>query len=162
MLASWDGYDLDDDAARVDRDALWAFLSTEAYWGRWRTRATVEAQLAGAWRVVGAYRQATGEMVGFARAISDGVAFGYLADVYVVAAARGHGLGGQLVAAMVETGPGARFRWTLHTADAHGLYRKFGFAPPDPTCLERPPPVASSAPGDGSPPGRPTGRTGPG
>jgi hypothetical protein len=26
----------------------------------------------------------------------------------------------------------------LHTADAHGLYRKFGFRPPDGMYLERP------------------------
>jgi hypothetical protein len=27
----------------------------------------------------------------------------------------------------------------LHTSDAHGLYRQFGFAPPDDRYLERPP-----------------------
>ena len=26
----------------------------------------------------------------------------------------------------------------LHTSDAHGLYRQFGFADPNPTYLERP------------------------
>jgi ribosomal protein S18 acetylase RimI-like enzyme len=139
VLTGWGGFELDDDPARVDRDALWAFLSTEAYWGRWRTRAVVEAQLAAAWRVVGAYRCGSGEMVGFARAISDGVAYGYLADVYVLAAARGRGLGKELVRAMVSAGPGAGFRWALHTADAHGLYAQFGFAQPDQSYLERPP-----------------------
>jgi GNAT superfamily N-acetyltransferase len=131
------GFQLDDDPARVDRDALWAFLSNRAYWGRWRGRAEVMAQLDAAWRVVAAYDEA-GRMVGFARAVSDGVAFAYLADVYVEPHARGHGLGTALVAAMIEDGPGAGFRWTLHTADAHGLYRRFGFGEPDPTYLERP------------------------
>jgi GNAT superfamily N-acetyltransferase len=93
---------------------VWCFLSTEAYWGKSRTRA------------------------GFARAVSDGVAFAYLADVFVVRAARGAGLGQALVETMIERGPGAHFRWTLHTADAHGLYRKFGFAEPNETLLERP------------------------
>jgi RimJ/RimL family protein N-acetyltransferase len=32
---------------------------------------------------------------------------------------------------MIEDGPGAGWRWMLHTSDAHGLYRSFGFAPPD-------------------------------
>ena len=50
-----DGHELDDDPTRVDRDVLWTFLSTEAYWARWRQRGDVEAQLAAAWRVVGAY-----------------------------------------------------------------------------------------------------------
>src|SRR5437016_5966319 len=31
-------YTIDDDPARVDRDAVWAFLAEFAYWGRWRTR----------------------------------------------------------------------------------------------------------------------------
>ena len=131
-------YELDDDAARVDRDAVWAFLSTEAYWGRWRTRADVEAQLDSAWRVVGAYEAGTGALVGFARAVSDGVALAYLADVFVLPAARGRGLGEALVRTMVEEGRGGAFRWLLHTADAHGLYARFGFAAPDTTLLERP------------------------
>jgi hypothetical protein len=43
-----------------------------------------------------------------------------------------------LVDAMIEQGPGAAFRWTLHTSDAHGLYQRFGFTQPDRTYLERP------------------------
>jgi hypothetical protein len=39
---------------------------------------------------------------------------------------------------MVDDGPGRDFRWMLHTADAHGLYRQHGFASPDATYLERP------------------------
>jgi GNAT superfamily N-acetyltransferase len=131
-------FELDDDPRRIDVDVVWAFMSTQAYWGRWRDRAAVERQLHGSWRVVGAYRD-TGEMVGFARAVSDGVAFGYLADVFVVEEARGHGLGKALVKAMVDDGPGAEFRWMLHTADAHDLYRRFGFREPDDTYLERRP-----------------------
>ena len=132
------GFQLDDDPARVDRDALWAFLSTEAYWGRWRTRTVVEQQLDNAWRVVGVYESATGAMIGFARAISDGAGFAYLADVYVGKRFRGQGLGAELVATMIDRGPGASFRWTLHTSDAHGLYERFGFTRPDRTYLERP------------------------
>ncbi len=131
-------YDLDDNPGRVDVDAVWAFLSTGAYWGTWRTRAHLLAQLASAWRVVGAYHRETGAQVGFARAVSDGVALAYLADVYVLDAARGNGLGKALVRVMIDDGPGAGFRWMLHTRDAHELYRGFGFADPDDTYLERP------------------------
>ena len=138
MLTPVGAYDLDDDPGRVDLDALWSFLSTEAYWARWRSRAALERQLATAWRVVGAYERSTGAMVGFARAISDGVAYAYLADVYIAKGARGLGLGKRLVQAMIDGGPGARFRWALHTVDAHGLYEQLGFARPDHTYLERP------------------------
>jgi GNAT superfamily N-acetyltransferase len=132
-------YELDDDPSRLDVEAIWKFLSTDAYWGRSRTRADFEAQLATAWRVVGVYEADGGRLVGFARAISDGVAFGYLSDVFVTPEARGQGLGKELVATMIDRGPGARFRWGLHTSDAHGLYRQFGFADPDDRYLERPP-----------------------
>jgi hypothetical protein len=37
----------------------------------------------------------------------------------------------------VEEGPFAHMRWILHTADAHGLYEKFGFALPNAKTLER-------------------------
>jgi ribosomal protein S18 acetylase RimI-like enzyme len=131
-------FELDDDRRRVDPDTLWAFLSTEAYWGRWRTRSVVEQQLDSAWRVVGVYDSASGAMIGFARAVSDGAGFAYLADVYIDKEFRGQGLGVELVATMIDRGPGASFRWTLHTSDAHGLYERFGFTQPDRTYLERP------------------------
>jgi GNAT superfamily N-acetyltransferase len=132
------GVEYDDDPARVDRDAVWAFLSTEAYWGRWRARADLDAQLDGAWRVVGAYDTGSGALVGFARAVSDGVSFAYLADVFVVPGRRGERIGHGLVRTMVDEGPGARFRWMLNTSNAHGLYEQYGFRAPDATVLERP------------------------
>ena len=46
MIWSYGTYELDDDPSRVDVDAVWAFLSTEAYWGRSRSRSDFEAQLA--------------------------------------------------------------------------------------------------------------------
>jgi GNAT superfamily N-acetyltransferase len=138
VIFNFGAYELDDDVNRTDRDAVWEFLSTEAYWGRTRSRADFDAQLASAWRVVGAYETATGRQVGFARAISDGVAFAYLSDVFILAGARGGGLGRELVATMIDRGPGAGFRWSLHTSDAHDLYRKYGFTEPDTRYMERP------------------------
>ena len=138
MIYTSGAYELDDDPSRTDKDAVWRFLSTEAYWGKYRSRADFEAQMVSAWRVVGVYESATGRQVGFARAISDGVAFAYLADLFILADARGAGLGKELVATMIDRGPGAGFRWTLHTSDAHELYRKYGFAEPDTRYMERP------------------------
>ncbi len=129
-------YEVDADPARVDLDAVWWFLRREAYWSRWRSRENVRHQVEGAWRVVGCYDD-DGRMVGFARAFSDGVAIAYLADVYVLVEHRGRGLGAALVREMIDNEPGREFRWMLHTADAHGLYRKFGFSTPDSTYMER-------------------------
>jgi GNAT superfamily N-acetyltransferase len=131
-----EAYELSDDPARVDRDAVWAFLSTDAYWHTWRTRADIDTQLDSAWRVVGAY-DASGALVGFARAVSDGVAFAYLADVYVLDSHRGHALGKRLVQAMIDDGPGAGFRWVLATKDAHGLYEQYGFGPANESMMVR-------------------------
>lgn len=130
------GYGFDDDPSRVDLDAVWSSLSSEAYWGRWRTREDVVRQVWGAWRVVGVYHGQ--DMVGFARAVSDGVALAYLADVFVLPGHRGRGPGRRLVTVMIDEGPGGGFRWLLHTADAHRLYAGFGFVAPDDTLLERP------------------------
>ena len=149
VRAAVPGYAIDDDLALVDRDAAWQYLSTEAYWGRWRSRDVFDAQVAAAWRVVGAYgadgadgadTAPAGAMVGFARAFSDGAATAYLADVYVLPEHRGRGVAAAILRLMVTDGPGADFRWMLHTADAHGLYERFGFGPPDPSYLERPAP----------------------
>ncbi|MGY0230758.1 GNAT family N-acetyltransferase [Longispora urticae] len=133
-----EAYELDDDPARIDRDAAWAFLSQHAYWGTWRTRDVLDRQLDRAWRVVGAYERESGRMVGFGRATSDGESIAILNDVYVEHAHRGSGLGRALVELMIDGGPGAQFRWMLHTADMHPLYAKLGFAAPDHTYMERP------------------------
>jgi GNAT superfamily N-acetyltransferase len=130
-----DGFELDDDPACVDLDAVWEFLSTEAYWGRERSREVVERQIDEASRVIGLYRE--GQQVGFARVLSDG-RIAYLADVYVLADHRGRGLGVELVREAVDDGPQRDLRWLLHTKDAHGLYAKFGFGPPSDRLLERP------------------------
>jgi GNAT superfamily N-acetyltransferase len=129
-------YEVDDDPTRVDLDAVWAFLSSEAYWERSRSFEDVRRQVREAWRVVACY-DGDGQTVGFARALSDGITIAYLADVYVLAPHRGQGLGEAMIREMIDNGPGREFRWMLHTRDAHGLYRKFGFADPDANYLER-------------------------
>jgi N-acetyltransferase len=137
-------YELDDDPGRVDADAAVAFLTTQAYWGRWRGAQDIKGQITAAWRVVGVYDRA-GAMVGFARAWGDG-GCAYLSDVYVLPEHRGAALGKAIVRMMIEDGPGAGWRWMLHTSDAHGLYRQFGFASPRFRYLERPPVSEAAAP----------------
>jgi GNAT superfamily N-acetyltransferase len=120
-----DGFELDDDRERIDVDAVHAFISGESYWGRERPRERIERAIAGSHRVLGLYRD--GELVGFARAVSDGAIMAYLADVYVLAQYRGRGLGLALVGEMIAGFEQWDVRWMLHTADAQGLYAKLGF-----------------------------------
>jgi GNAT superfamily N-acetyltransferase len=141
-----DGFELDDDRARIDVDEVHRFISTESYWGIGRSRELVARTIAGSARVVGLYDGSQGgRQIGFARAISDGVSLAYLADVYVLAPYRGRGLGLALVREIVERSFG-RVRWMLHTADAQRLYEKLGFSEDVPPyqLMERPASVAAS------------------
>ena len=137
-----EGYQLDDDLARIDIPAVHSFISEESYWAPGRSYDTQERLVREASRVVGLYHD--GQQVGFCRAASTfGVPAVYLADVYVLSEHRGRGLGVELVEEMVEHGPFADRAWLLHTGDAHDLYRKFGFREPGERLMERPPPESA-------------------
>jgi GNAT superfamily N-acetyltransferase len=72
-----------------------------------------------------------GSQAGFARAVTDRATFAYLGDVFVAGEHRGRGLGKFLVSCVLEHPELQDLRrWALATADAHGLYRRFGFGPP--------------------------------
>ena len=131
-----DGYELDDDRGRLDRDAVHAYLGGISYWAKGRTRETQDALIEASNHVVGLYKD--NRQVGFARAVDCvGAGFVYLADVYVLDEHRGRGLGVELVREIVERGPYAGSRWVLHTRDAHSLYEKLGFGPSE-RLMERP------------------------
>jgi GNAT superfamily N-acetyltransferase len=131
------GYELDDDPGRVDRGAVHAYIGGESYWAKGREREVMDGLIDRASRVVGLYA-ADGAQVGFSRTVDVPDAWlVYLADVYVLEAHRGRGLGVALVRFTIEDGPFAGRRWILHTADAHGFYERFGFGHGE-RLLERP------------------------
>ena len=70
----------------------------------------------------------SGGQVGGARAVTDHVSFAWIADVFVLDAARGNGLGKFLVACITDDLAHVA-RLFLGTWDAHGLYAQFGFRP---------------------------------
>ncbi len=135
------GFELDDDPARIDVDAVHSFLSEESYWASGRSREDVTRSIQDASRVVGLYHD--GRQIGFTRTIDLGAGVGlqptaFLFDVYVLPEYRGSGLGVELVRESVERGPYANHAWLLRTLDAHELYRKFGFEDPDERWMIRP------------------------
>ena len=75
-------------------------------------------------------------MIAFARVVTDYAVVAYIADVFVLEAHRGRGIGKWLVEVVTRHPDlqGLR-RWTLATKDAHGLYRRFGFTEADPARL---------------------------
>jgi ribosomal protein S18 acetylase RimI-like enzyme len=132
------GLELDDDKSRVDRAEVHRYLSDESYWASGRSRETQDRLIDEATRVVGLYQGK--RQIGFCRAVTDGVSFVYLADVYVLEEYRGRGLGEQMVREMVEGGDLGHLKWLLHTSDMHPLYRKLGFDVPNAKVMERLPP----------------------
>lgn len=75
-------------------------------------------------------RDAAGQVVGYARVITDGATFAYLCDVYVLESLRGRGLGDWMIGRVLEhpSLQGLR-RFQLVTRDAHALYARHGFQP---------------------------------
>jgi GNAT superfamily N-acetyltransferase len=112
----------------LDLDVIHAFLRS-SYWATGRSRERVQRSIAcslpfGLYQRQGDARAA---QVGFARVVTDYATHGYLADVFVLEAHRGQGLGVWLVETVLGLPELAGLRWLLGTRDAHELYRKFAF-----------------------------------
>ena len=120
-------YEISTDRARLDIDLIHRFLSEESYWAKGRDRATVERSIENS-LPFGAYLD--GRQVGFARVVTDYSTFAWLADVFVLPEHQGQGVGKRLVeAALSHPELQPMQRWLLGTADAHELYRRYGFEP---------------------------------
>lgn len=122
-------YEFSTDPARIDAGRVHELVSRHAYWAKDRPREVMDAAVAGS-RPYGVYRRDSGEQVGFARVVTDGATFAWLADVIVDPDLRGQGIGKLLVAGVVAELDQLGLRRTiLATADAHGLYEQFGWTP---------------------------------
>jgi GNAT superfamily N-acetyltransferase len=127
------GYTISTDKGLLDRHAIHAFLR-EAYWSPGVPFEVVDASIDRS-LAFGLYAP-DGAQAGFARAVTDGAAFGYLGDVFVLEEHRGRGLGKWLVETVLAHPDLTRARrLMLATADAHSLYERFGFGPADPERL---------------------------
>ncbi len=120
-------YTISTDRARLDLDVIHGFL-VRSYWAEGRPRERVARSIEHS-LPFGLYHRAG--QVGFARVVTDHVVIAYLADVFVLEAHRGKGLGTWLVETVASAPEvGNIRRWILGTRDAHGLYRRFGFEEP--------------------------------
>jgi uncharacterized protein YciI/N-acetylglutamate synthase-like GNAT family acetyltransferase len=125
------------DPRAIDVDLVHRFLSEQSAWAKGIPLETVRKALAHSLCFSGFVAN---EQVAFARVITDRATFANLVDVFVLPDHRGRGHAKALVQAVLAHPDlqGLR-RFTLHTADAHGLYAQFGFtAPVNPaTAMER-------------------------
>ena len=120
-----DGHEVSDERARLDRAFVHACLA-EAYWATGRPRELTERSWSNC-LPLGVYDPA-GAPVGIGRVLTDYALRAHLADVFIVPAARGRGLGKALVEMVLGHPELATVtHWTLTTSDAHGLYARHGF-----------------------------------
>lgn len=129
-------YEIDTDRSRLDFRVLHGFLAS-SHWAWGIPLAVLERAVAHS-LPFGLYKG--GRQIGFARVVTDHATFAYLADVFVLPEHRGRGLGKWLLeSVLAHPGLQGMRRWLLGTRNAHGLYRKSGFAEPAPpfSFLER-------------------------
>jgi GNAT superfamily N-acetyltransferase len=131
------GYVISDDRERLDMEFVHGALA-DAYWAIGRSRALTERSWANC-LCFGIY-SIDGTQVGCARLLTDYAFRAHLGDVVIQPASRGLGLGKALVETILAHPELATVSlWTLTTADAHGLYARYGFRPGE---TPRPAPVA--------------------
>lgn len=119
-------YTISTDPRRLNVELIHRHLSTATYWATGRPLAVVRRSLENS-LCFGLYLGE--EQAGFARVITDYATFAWVADVFVLEAHQGQGLGKWLTEVIVGHPDLQGFRrWALATKDAHELYRKFGFA----------------------------------
>ncbi|GAM96770.1 histone acetyltransferase HPA2 and related acetyltransferases [alpha proteobacterium U9-1i] len=112
-----------------DLDVIHAALS-ETYWSPGIPRETVARAFRNSLAALA--RNERGDLVGFARLVTDKATFAWLCDVVVLPGYQGQGIARSLVQAF-QAQPdlqGLR-RWLLGTKDAHGVYAALGFQPLD-------------------------------
>ena len=119
--------------AWLDLDVIHQFLSEHSYWAGGIPRDVVARSITnslcfGVYAVKNKASNPSRRQVGFARVTTDRATFAYLGDVFILPEHRGRGLSKRLMEAVLAHPDlqGLR-RWMLATADAHELYRKFGF-----------------------------------
>ena len=137
VVREWrrDGYVVSTDPARLDLPLVARWLADESYWARGIPEAVVRKAAAASLNF-GLYGD--GGQIGYARVVTDQATVAWLGDVFVLAAHRGRGLGVWLVECVLACPETQGLRnWLLATADAHELYRRFGFAPADPARIMR-------------------------
>lgn len=112
------------DKSKLQIEVIHQFLTT-SYWAKGRTidevRKTIEHCLC-----FGVYLE--DKQIGFARIATDYTVFAYLMDVFILPEYRGNGYSKKLIQAIIEDSELQSCTvWMLKTADAHALYKQFGY-----------------------------------
>ncbi|MFD1256712.1 GNAT family N-acetyltransferase [Mucilaginibacter terrae] len=121
------GYTISTDHSLLDVGVIYNFLENESYWAKGISLKRLQTSIDNS-MCFGLYHQ--NNMCGFARVITDKATFAYICDVFVVKEHRGKGLSKWMIHTIKDHPElsGLR-RWMLATADAHELYKQYGFRP---------------------------------
>lgn len=115
------------DESRIDVSAVHDYLCHHSYWAAGIPFETVKRAIENS-LCFAIYEDASNELIGFARVITDKASIAYIGDVYVLEAHRSKGLSKWLMECIMKHPELQSLRrWILLTKDAHGLYKQFGF-----------------------------------
>ena len=116
---------LTDDPGKIDLESVCKLLRN-TYWADKRAREIIERSV----------RQSLsfailreGELIGFARVVTDRATVGYLCDFVIAKEFRARGLGRWVLARILEHPDLQSCRIDLFTRDAQEFYKGFGFGP---------------------------------
>ena len=121
------GYVISDDRSLLDMTLVHDLLA-DAYWAVGRPREQTERSWANC-LCFGIYAP-DGSQVGSGRVLTDYTFRAHLADIFIIPAVRGLGLGKSLVETILAHPELATVsKWTLATSDAQGLYAQYRLPP---------------------------------
>ncbi|PEJ52142.1 GNAT family N-acetyltransferase [Bacillus sp. AFS002410] len=131
MLVEKEGYFISTNKELLNREVIYDFLDKDSYWANEIPFEYIERFIKGSF-CFGVYKGNPEEnepnQVGFARVVTDGVTFAYLADVFILPDHRKKGLSKWLMEQIMNDENVSTVRtFMLGTRDAHDLYRKYGF-----------------------------------
>jgi GNAT superfamily N-acetyltransferase len=114
------GFLISTDRNLLDIGMIYKYLNEESYWARGIPLETLRKGIENS-LCFGVYHYNT--QVGLARVVTDKATFAYICDVFILPEFRRMGLSKWLIQSIVKYPElqGLR-RWSLATADAHGLY----------------------------------------
>jgi GNAT superfamily N-acetyltransferase len=119
------GYEISTDKNLLDFEVIHKYLSEDSYWANGMPAEVLKTAIENSVCFGVFYLQ---QQIGFASVITDKATFAYIGNVFVLPGFRGKGLSKWLMQTIMAHPElqGLR-RWLLATADAHGLYKQFGF-----------------------------------
>ncbi|ASS49119.1 MAG: GNAT family N-acetyltransferase [Candidatus Fluviicola riflensis] len=118
------GLEINTDKNRLDLHFIHGFISN-SYWGKDRTIDAMQMCIDNSLNF-GVYL--SDKQIGYARVVTDYAQFAYIMDVFIDENHRDKGYSVALMKFIMECEALKNIKvWRLATADAHGLYKKFGF-----------------------------------